>query len=286
MTLDDDKNDYYWKLLQFEVQEKRIAQIFKIFKESKFEPVLIKGWAAARKYKQPFERISVDIDLAVKPADYVECKNFLERNNILGVDLHEGLRHLDNLLWEDLYEKTQLVEVGGVNIRILGDEDHLRVLCVHWLNDGGVNKERLWDIFYAVKNRADNFNWERCLESVGQKRQTWIIFALALTKKYLLLDLSETPTAVQNREIPEWITKTIEKEWQRGTKLKPLEECLINKIEFVKQLIIRIPPNPIQSTIEMDGELGGKLRIYYQLGGVLMRIKPSLIRLSRKIMGK
>lgn len=269
-----EKNDYYWKLLQIPVQEKKIVSVFETFRQNDFEPVLIKGWAAARNYPQPFERLSIDIDLAVNPQQFDACKKLLSEKNILGVDLHRGLRHLDTLGWDDLFAGTESVEIGGAKIRILRAEDHFRVLCVHWLNDGGAHKERLRDIYYALSNRPTDFDWDRCLNAVGDTRKKWIICVIALAEKYFGLDMTDTPLAGQMRDIPRWLIKTVESEWNSEIKLKPLENCLKDKREFYEQLKIRMPPNPIQATIEMEGNLDEKSRIPYQLGSILTRLKP------------
>lgn len=282
MSLDAEKNNYYWKLLQFEVQEKKIARVFEIFRLNNIEPVLIKGWAAARLYPRPFERLSVDVDLAVDPLVFAEGKKLLIEKNVSGVDLHEGLRHLDILAWKDLFARSQLVKIKEAEIRILSEEDHLRVLCVHWLNDGGTNKERLWDIFYAIENRSKEFDWERCLECVGAKRKQWIICAAAMAEKYLLLDLSKTPLAGKSGQIPKWLIKAVEKEWKRDIKLIPLENCLKDKKIFFQQLKLRLPPNPVESTIEMEGAFDEKTRIFYQLRALLMRLKVSVKKINWK----
>jgi hypothetical protein len=285
-----EKNDFYWKTLYFQVQEKRIVAIFKTLEDNNFQPVLIKGWAGAKVYPCPSDRLSIDVDLAVSPEQYVSCKNFLAARNIGGIDLHEGLRHLDTLAWRDLFDKAQTVEKGGAVIRILAEEDHFRVLCVHWLNDGGVDRERLLDIFYAVENRADNFDWERCLNAVGEKRRKWIITVLAVTEKYLGLNLSQTPIGAEKRHIPFWFIKTIEKEWNNNVRQKPLEYCLRDKKEFISQLRIRFPPNPIQATIEMDGEIDERSRVWYQMRSFFKRANifagKMVIKIRRKFTGK
>ena len=283
LELEYNKNDYYWKLLQRQVQEQRIEKIFGIFRENGFEPILIKGWAAAGNYPKPFERLSVDIDVAVSAVNYLECQKLLKRQTIGEVDLHCELRHLDTVAWDDLFEHSQLVKLNKTDVRILCAEDHLRTLCVHWLTDGGVSKERLWDIVYAIKNRPKNFDWDRCLYTVSETRKDWIICTVGLAVRYLGLDIKNTPLNNLLREIPEWMIKTVEKEWESKIGLKPLQNCLSDGKEFFEQIKKRIPPNPIQATIEMEGKFDAKTRIFYQVGSVLFRFKPSIKRISKTL---
>ncbi len=65
--MQDDKTLQDWKILQQSVQQRRIERIFSALNERGIESVLIKGWAAARNYPQPSERLSVDVDAAVRP---------------------------------------------------------------------------------------------------------------------------------------------------------------------------------------------------------------------------
>ncbi len=250
--------------------------LFRQLEKHAFELLLIKGWAAARNYPQPSERLAVDIDIAVNPRQFKDCARALVEQNVTGVDLHEGLRHLDTVEWKDLYDNAETVEIDKTIFKILRAEDHLRVLCVHWLNDGGANRERLRDIYYAAAARPADFDWERCLNSVGETRKQWILSTLGLAEKYLKLDLSGTPVAAEAKKIPFWLIKTLENEWNRQVKLKPLFLCISEPEKLWQQIKIRMPPNAIQATIECEGEFDESTRVIYQIKSIARRAQPSL----------
>jgi hypothetical protein len=154
------------------------------------------------------------------------------------------------------------------------------------LIDGGAKKEKLWDIFYAVQNRPANFDWDRCLSAAGETRKKWIIAAIALTGKYLELNLKDTPLAVQEAAIPSWLINAVEKEWRSNLSLRPLQYCFQDRKELWRQLKKRIPPNPIQATIDMEGEFDDRPRIIYQIGDIFVRLKPSVKRISNLVFQK
>lgn len=280
------KNDFYWKSLQYEVQKKKVEDIFRLFRANNFEPILIKGWAANQNYPEPAERWSLDIDLAVSPKDYPACQKFVNEKKLFEIDLHCGLRHHDTVEWDDLYKNSRLLKLGQTKIRVLRAEDHLRVLCVHWLTDGGAHRERLRDIYWAVENRPADFEWERCLGVISVKRRKWIIYTIGLAHKYLALDLSGTPFKKEVENIPFWIIKTVETEWANDDKLRPLHLCLNDFKELCKQLKRRFPPNPITATVDMEGDFDHNPRIFYQIGDVFFRLKPSVNRIWKRLSKK
>lgn len=282
--MEKNSTDYRWQLLQLRLSEKRISEAVAFFRHHKIEPILIKGWAAAQNYPKPFERQFSDVDLIIAPEKYDEAVFFLEDYaENYAIDLHSGARHLDSVRYENLFENTKLVKCGETYIRVLRPEDHLRVLCVHWLTDGGENKDRLWDVYHAVANRPNDFDWDRCLKVISQTRRRWIICTIGLAHRYLKLDVKDTPFAGEVGDIPRWVTETVEREWKSVEKLIPLHWCFHNKVELLKQIKKRIPPNPIQATIDMEGEFDNKPRIFYQIGDICYRIVPSFKRVVKEI---
>lgn len=265
-----------WNLLQAKAQEVRVASAFLTFVEARIEPILIKGWAAARKYPDHHVRRPGDIDLAVAPEHYEAAWQLVRRPDVakLNIDLHKGLRQLDALEWNELFDHSILLELQGTPIRILCEEDHLRVLCTHWLIDGGGYKDKLWDIYYAVANRSADFDWDRCLNVVSSIRRGWIICAIALAHKYLGLDVAELPFSKELEHVPGWITRCVEREWARNEKLEPILASTHDKRLLLHQVSRRIPPNPIRATIEAEGDLYGKRRLIYQAKVIGRRAFP------------
>ena len=270
-------------LFQEKIQEEKIKRAFEIFRASGIEPILIKGWAAARPYTRRFERIYSDIDLCVDPDSFEKARALAEQESVkrLNVDLHRGFRHLDTISWDDLYKNSRLAALEDTLVRILRPEDHLRILCVHWLNDGGAHKERLLDVFYAVENRPDDFDWKRCLSVVSEKRRRWIVCVIGLTRIYFGLSIKNTPLETEVEDVPGWLIRAVEKEWQSKVRLKPLLTCLHDRKQFVEQIRKRLPPNPIQATIESEGSFDRGPRIFYQTATLLVRTIPLLKEVRR-----
>lgn len=284
--LSKEQNDFYWLTLQNRVNELKISEAFEFMESRGFEPLLIKGWAVARYYPQIWQRRFIDIDLCVAPEDFERAKKLLETPEglKLNIDLHKGLRHLDTVAWQNLFDNSETFKIEKTKIRTLRAEDHLRVLCVHWLTDGGAYKDRLWDIYYLVKNRPDSFDWTRCLDVVSPQRRKWIVCCIGLAHKYLDLDLADTPLASEAKNLPKWLVKTVEREWQTEIKLRPLQNCLHDRKLFWQQIKKRIPPNAIQATIEMEGDFDEKPRAFYQITNVWTRFFPAARRISGRIL--
>ena len=273
-----------WYRLFMRRTEVEIKGIFEAYREVDVEPILIKGWAAARNYPATHPRFFGDIDIAVSSDDLerARARSRNERFTALNIDLHRGLRHLDSTPWEVLFERSELVDVDGTDVRLLSSEDHFRVLCTHWLTDGGQYKQRLWDIYYAVANRPSTFDWNVALDGVSDTRKNWIKTAIAITKKHLNLDTTGLPFTDDLLDYPKWIDKCLAKEWASEVRLRSLDTCLSDPGLFFRQIRKRVPPNPIQATIESEAMFDERSRIPFQIKSISMRLRPSIFRIMRE----
>lgn len=267
-----------WLRINLKVNEKFIVETFKLLRQNNIEPLLIKGRAAADFYPQKFQRRFVDVDLCVSPEQFIKAEKLLKNEPSVYnlIDLHKGLRNHDTVDWEDLFENSILLEIDGYPIRVLRPEDHLRVLCVHWLIDGGEYKDKLYDIYWLVKNRGENFDWERCLNIVSENRRRWIICVIGIAHKYPALYIDDLPFADEAKNLPKWLTKTLEKEWQSDIRIEPLSLNFKNPKQLLQQIRKRFPPNPITATIMSEGSFDSKTRIIYQIRNISERLTASI----------
>ncbi len=278
-------DEYRWNLLQKNILERHAALAFTLFRETGIEPILIKGLAAGRFYPDSQPRVSVDLDLAVATADFDRARQVARSDAAAGlaIDLHRELRHLDTVPWADIFENSVTLPLEGGKIRIPRPEDHLRIVCLHWLTDGGRVKERLYDVYYAVSKREPMFDWDRFFGVVSPTRQRWLECTLGLTAKYLGLDLTDTPAAGADEKLPRWLTDTVEREWSAEVKFEPMEVAVLDRRKFVHQLGRRLNPNPIWATVQAEGSFDAPTRLHYKIANAFRRIPDSYRRISEAI---
>lgn len=271
-----------WESLNARRLEGNAARAFNLLRGYGIEPILIKGWAAGRYYPADTPRRYNDIDLAVAETDHARALEVLRSSDgrTLGVDLHCGLRHLDTRPWNELFEGSRLVTLDKCELRILSDEDHFRVLAVHWLSDGGVRKDRLWDFYYFLDGRASGFDWQKCVGHATGPRKRWIETVVSLTHRYLGLETGEMMPNERLADVPTWMIRCLEKEWRDDVPLIPLAIAIRKRGQLGPQLRKRFPPNPIQATILMEGDFDERPRWPYQFRSLVSRLGPSIRRFA------
>lgn len=275
-----------WLGLSELANRRRVRLMASLYRDHGLFPLVLKGWAVARFYDPGVTRAYTDVDLAFEPGTKERAVEIWLGSYLSGVspDIHDGLRRLELLSWNEIFDHTYVVNLDGVPVRVLADEDNLRVTAVHWLTDGGVNKERLWDIFYLVKNRKEDFNWERCLESNGPIRKTWVMAAIATARDRLDLDVSGLPEEAQRFQLPVWFKKTLEKEWKRGVYPRRILSTVITRPKLLaEQLYRRFPPNKIAATIDTETPIDNSSRLPAQIKSLTNKVMPFARGLGRRL---
>ncbi len=261
--------------------ENQIAEVFARFRALGIEPILIKGWAIARLYAEKGLRLYGDIDLVVRPSDYETALGLLNSRKY-GVDLHCGLSKFDAHPLDDLYARSQLIKLKDADVRLLGAEDHLRVLCEHFLRDGAWQARALCDIALAVESRPEGFDWGICLGE-NKRRADRVACAIGLAHRLLGARVAGTPVEARAADLPQWLVPAVLKQWRNPSVADHYPQELMinamsNPLRAVKAMLNRWP-DPVRATVMLEGEFNNLPRLPFQAGLYLWRMADFLKRL-------
>jgi hypothetical protein len=296
---------YRFNILNSRINESKIETVFALMRSSGIEPILIKGWAAARHYPEQGLRPYGDIDICVRRGDYQSAARELASLDSLRfrVDLHAGFRKFGIRSEEELFARSQLVAIGQTEVRILGAEDHLRVVCFHLMREGAWRPLWLADVAAALESRPPGFDWDYCLSERRQARP--VVCAIGLAHLLLGAAIDGLPSrlftgtagalARNDREDseaprfsqqPRWLIPTVLNEWGSPTPSMtsrhavPMLRYLRHQGDLLNGLRHRWP-NPIEATTTMNGPFNELPRLPFQIGNSLLRIGAFLKHLPK-----
>jgi len=296
------------------IHEQEIKYVFSLLRAEGIEPVLVKGWAIARLYPDRGLRPYGDIDICVRPDQFAKAEHALKcLDDIDGhyVDLHSGFAKLElwhrrparesdhgqdahaSALWDKLFERSQLVPLGEESIRVLGDEDHLRVLCLHLLRSGAWRPLWLCDVAVALESRAADFDWDRCLTS-DRKVAEWVACTIGLARELLGAEVRGRRSEVRDQKStparqPRWLGPAILRQWGRSLNPHAIEPALPalsrqmrKRGKFFAEVYARWD-QPVRATVALHGRFNNWPRWPYQLAELLLRSSEVPKQMSKMI---
>ncbi|HEY6046251.1 MAG TPA: nucleotidyltransferase family protein, partial [Pyrinomonadaceae bacterium] len=226
------KEVYHRFRLSALIHEQEIKHVFSLLRIEGIDAVLVKGWSIARLYPDRALRPYGDIDICVRPEQFAKTRAALkplEKIDGHYVDLHAGFasigaggtpisrraaRRHPCLQWNELFERSELIDLGEEKVRVLGAEDHLRVLCLHFLRTGVWRPTWLCDVALTLETRAKDFNWEVCLGR-DRRQADWVGCTLGLASQLLGADCKHTPVEKKARHLPRWLAPAVLAQWGR-----------------------------------------------------------------------
>ena len=255
--------------------EREVVEVFRVLRSAAVEPILLKGWATGRFYAEAGLRPSGDIDSCVAPRQYAAAQAVLNRpeNQQYWVDLdHDEITRFQGRSFEDLYSRSELVVLESTEVRILGPEDHLRILCLHLLKHGAWRPLWLCDVAAAIESRPSHFDWDRCLGR-NQRQMKWVLCTIALAHRLLSAELGDAPLT---GDLPAWLTASVLREW--NTPSNPNLPAIATDVSTrwrapgaVLEQLTKRWPNPIQATVDADGDFNKAPRLPFQIRHCLAR---------------
>lgn len=284
---------YLFCRMQGALHAHNIKQVFSALRAVGVEPLLMKGWAIARLYAEPGLRSYSDMDLCIRPDQHAAARDALRSMQAKGiqVDLHDAAGRLDALSWNDLYEFSEIARLGDTDVRVLGAEDHLRIISLHFLAHGGWRPLWLCDVAVALEARGVRFDWERCL-GPDSRRARWVCCAIKLAHHLLGAEVSDAPLFVRDVRLPSWLIPSVLRQWNtclnpnhREMALTSLLGRLHQPDALFKELRERWD-RPLRATIELNGPFSEMPRALFQLASLLIHsgeIPRQLMRAMRSL---
>jgi len=272
--------------LETRLHKSRIEEVFALLRARSIEPILIKGWTAARYYPERGLRPYGDIDLCVRPEEFQSAERALADLDPrkFSVDLHSGFARFGIREEEKLFTRSELVTMDQTDVRILGVEDHLRVVCFHLMREGAWRPLWLTDVAAALESVPQDFDWNYCL---GEKRQAApVVCAIALAQQLLGARVVGLPEAARPKKTPRWLVPTVLSEWgSRAPSMTsrhdfPMSGHLRLRKDILKGLQHRWP-NAIEATTTMNGPFNDLPRLPFQIGNSLFRVGGFLTHLPK-----
>jgi hypothetical protein len=229
------RESYRAGVLEVARWEEHIRRIVALLRAGGVEPVLIKGWASARPYAEPALRPATDIDLCVRPDEMPAAQAIVRCSGLPAViDLHAGIPDLPDRQWDEVIQHSWLVPLGDADVRILGPEDHLRLLCFHFVRHSGCRPIWLCDVAAAVEALPAAFDWDYLLAG-NQRLSDWVRCVVGLAGR--LLDARPPqPARAWAQQVPPWLERTVLWRWGAGLLPRSLGHYLHHPIEGIEGL--------------------------------------------------
>ena len=269
---------YRLHALQSAIHERDLEQALKLLRSAGFEPILVKGWAIARLYPEVGLRPYGDLDLCVAPEEHPAASLALRKvsDKTFNVDLHRGFKTLDDKSWDELFAHSRPLKLGNIEVRVPSPEDHLRVLCFHFLREGAWRPLWLCDIAVGLEMRPADFDWE-LFSGRNDRRQKWFACAITLAHQLLGAKMDGVPEAIRNARPPSWLLPSVLKAWEVRSMSKrhrtPTSTAWRNPTQAIKLDYLRSHwPNAIEATIGVNGPFNEMPRLPFQLGNCALRM--------------
>lgn len=251
----------------------RLKEVLGAFDAAGVEPLLLKGWAAAGMYPERGMRPFGDIDLWVRPKDRLRADSI-----VAGlppgdaVDLDHRVE-LTGMSVETMFEAADSMSIDDVSVRVLCEEDALRILALHFLGSGGWRPLSLCDVAVAVESRSDGFDWRRCLTG-DRIAAGWVRMALALASALLGADIRQTPAL--SVDVPGWLSRAVQRAWTSPLPVR--HNAIIDPLPSLRhpagvmQGIGQRWIDPLSASVEMRVPLNALPRLPIQAAYSLVRL--------------
>jgi hypothetical protein len=306
-----------------EAHNARVAQelgrVVSRLRDAGVEPVLIKGLAVARLYPSGLVRVAGDIDLVVRNQDYGTAREVLAEERLsfhadpearrafaairdrhgvdpygdVDIDLHRfstwyGVKN------ERFFADAECVPIEDAQVLVPRVEDHLRVLCLHFLRHGAVRPMRLCDIAVMMEGGGGMplhgmggqpfgvrpykspggvaLDWDRVLSGTAREVEQ-IGVTLRLAEELLGAQMEYAPSDIHHRVLPSWLVPAVVRQWGKVPEMhQPFRDEVRGDVTRIIPALRKRCPDPISATVWTGLPINGVPRLPIQLAAIGKRV--------------
>jgi Uncharacterised nucleotidyltransferase len=254
--------------LQAAVHTRNLEHVIGHFNAVGLTPILFKGWAIARLYARPGLRPYGDVDVLVDVEDEPRAREVIaglpsELRGFVDLDMRVLRRFLPDRSFAELALRSSPETIGTASFRVLGAEDHLRLVCLHQLDHGGWRPLWLCDVAAFVESIPSAFHWEVAL--AGNPRLSDAVLALIALAEELLG--ARLPPGTPRGSVPSWFRRAILRAWAGGFQAPPDSLLRLHRLGLARAAAaVRARwPDPVTSTLHLRAPFRGIPRPVLQL---------------------
>ena len=236
-------SELVYQTLRCAAYEQRIGYLFGLFADASIDALLLKGRASAAYYAHPGLRPYGDIDLLVRPVDYPRAQACLRdaEPSAIDTDLHDSTPDLPGRSFDEVYRRSRVLTLEGVDVHVPGLEDHLALVSLHFLRHPPQRPVWLCDVAAAIEAIDERFDWNVCA-GTAPLHAHWISAAGSLACTLLAADSRRLPEAMRP-PAPASLARHTLVEWSidRSVALKAFSNVLLRPQELLHGLWRRWP---------------------------------------------
>ncbi|MGW8267582.1 MAG: nucleotidyltransferase family protein [Longimicrobiales bacterium] len=279
---------YRYHTLRVRLLEHQLRRVISFLRDHGIEAILAKGWALGRLYPEAGLRPYGDLDLLIFPHQVPRARDALTSPGAptAPVEIHTGFPMLADRCLDRLFERSRLLSLEGVSVRILGPEDQLRLSTLHGLNHGLCRPLWLCDVAVALETMPRDFDWD-----YATRGDRWLSegvrCSLGLVRSLLQVDLGEAgvPVSWRERPLPHWLVPAALRAFgatRHYMDLPDPEELVLKPRALLATARLRWS-NPLEVTWRRRAPWNGRPRLPYQVLDYLLRGGGFLSRIPRHL---
>jgi hypothetical protein len=189
---------------------------------------------------------------------------------------------------------TGSVFSSAEQVRILCDEDHLRLLSFHLLRSGVRRPPWLCDVALLLESRAKDFDWELCLGQTAKRdgdwrNLNWLATTVGLAHHLLGADpdaIENTPLADHVNNLPRWLVPAVLRQWggrrlQSRTRVRSAGRLTLDVGLWTSLVDLYARwDNPVRATAAVGGQFNNWPRLPYRVAELCLRLPEVPMQLS------